>query len=520
MPGEREHIEADQPLPEHLAWLASKRSTGSLVATSGSVQREILVVDGEIRAARSTSENEKLGLWLVDRERISEQDRALTLLSQGGSEAPPLGHLLVTRGCLTQAELESELETLALTIIERAAADPGTSCGFLERTESDQPDTLPNLTTSQIILIAGRAFASMDAKLAALDPLEQMVWPSSMLDALLVDLDLTPREAFLLSRLDGVRSVNNLISISSLPREDAVSTIYTLWAAGVVEIGIAPKHPVPAYRPRLSAHDEPEPPRVQVSEETLSVAEAEERAQIRQMARRASMVDHYRALGLEPGADTTSIERAWERIQVRCNPERSEEPHLADLEAELSTIIERARAAFDLLSKGASRRRYDEILASIQDEAGLEGKARDERRKMSEKAREELVNANFRRADELIREGEPYLAIRLLEQACALDPRPAELVKLARLLLRNPLWINRSLDALRRAVERDPKHVDAWLELAEIWRRRNHVERQRKALERALAADSKNEKARAMYRQLVGRRELDRLLKRARRQAI
>jgi len=519
MAAEREHIKSDQPLPEHLAWLASSRCTGSLVATSGAVQREILVVDGEIRAARSTSENEKLGLWLVDRDRISEQDRALTLLSQGGSEAPPLGHLLVTRGCLTRETLEAELEKLALTIIERAAADPSTSCGFLERGESDQPDTLPDLTTSQLILIAARAVTSVDAKLVALGSLEQMVWPASMLEALLADLDLTPREAFLLSRLDGARRIENLISVSSLGRDDAISTIYTLRAAGLVEVGVAPKHPVPSYRPRLESRQQAAEPQVQVDEEQLSPAEAEERAQIRQMARCASMVDHYRALGLEPGADTAAIERAWKRIQQRCNPERSQEPHLADLEPELATVVERARAAFDLLSRAASRRRYDEILESLLDEAGRDSRADDERRQISAQARKELASANFKRSEELTREGEPYLAIRLLEQACAIDPRPEELVKLARLLLRNPLWINRALDALRRAIENDPLHVDAWLELAEIWRRRNHAERQRKALERALAADPESSKAQVMYRQLMGRRELDRLLKRARRQA-
>jgi curved DNA-binding protein CbpA len=345
-----------------------------------------------------------------------------------------------------------------------------------------------------------------------------MVWPSSMLDALLADLDLTPREAFLLSRLDGARRIENLISISSLARDDAISTIYTLRAAGVVEVGVAPKHPVPSYRPRLESRPQGVVTEIHVDEERLSPAEAEERTQIRQMARRASMVDHYRALGLEPGADGASIDRAWERIQQRCNPERCREAHLADLEPELATIVERARAAFELLSRASSRRRYDEILESLLDDR--DSRAEDERRKVSEQARMELASANFKRAEELIREGEPYLAIRLLEQACAIDPRPEELVRLARLLLRNPLWINRALDALRRAIERDPRHVEAWLELAEIWRRRNHAERQRKALERALAADPESSKAQSMYRQLMGRRELDRLLKRARRQAL
>mgnify|MGYP001828309313 FL=1 len=58
--------------------------------------------------------------------------------------------------------------------------------------------------------------------------------------------------------------------------------------------------------------------------------------------------------------------------------------------------------------------------------------------------------------------------------------------------------------------------MEAWLELADFWRRRNHVERQRKSLERALAIEPDNERANQMYKDLAGTRELQRLLRRAR----
>jgi hypothetical protein len=63
-------------------------------------------------------------MWLVDRGTISEDDRALSLLSQGGEEAPPLGHLLVARGSLEAGVLERELQEMTLAIIRRASAEP------------------------------------------------------------------------------------------------------------------------------------------------------------------------------------------------------------------------------------------------------------------------------------------------------------------------------------------------------------------------------------------------------------
>ena len=159
--GSHEATRLDQStaLPGHMAVLAGSSATGVLAAATETARREILYVNGEIRAARSSSEDEKLGMWLVDRGKISEDDRALSLLSQGGDNAPPLGHLLVTRGCLEQSTLELELQELTLAIIRRSAADPALFYEFMDGQNPNQPDTLPNLFTSQIILIAASVFA-------------------------------------------------------------------------------------------------------------------------------------------------------------------------------------------------------------------------------------------------------------------------------------------------------------------------------------------------------------------------
>ena len=107
-----------------MAGLAGDQSTGTLVISSEDVSREIFFVNGEIRAARSNLEKEMLGMWLVERQWISEDERALTLLAQGADQHGTLGHILVKRGCITQSELEDELQKLTLEIIRRAASDP------------------------------------------------------------------------------------------------------------------------------------------------------------------------------------------------------------------------------------------------------------------------------------------------------------------------------------------------------------------------------------------------------------
>jgi curved DNA-binding protein CbpA len=505
-----------QPLPSMMADLAQKKVTGALVATSENSTREILFTKGEIRAARSQLEAEKLGMWLVSREKINEDDRALILLAQGGGDSPPLGHILVTRGYITHEELENELEELALTIIKRAAAANDANSEFVDGGGEGQLDTLPNVITSQIIVLTAREVTDVEAVREVIGSPDQTVRLSGSMNDMLEEVELTPTEGFLLSRLDAAHDVASLIQLSSLPEEQAYTTLYTLLMSGVVVVGDGsekarlqePADEAPSARPEDRPPEAEKPDQGDFSDRQLG-----ERRHIRKLSDEITKVNHYRALGLKRNAGANEVVEAWTKTQRRFSSETSG-AHLKDMALHLERIVERGRAAFEVLSDLRTRQRYDEILKSLdQDRSPMNDL---EKLEVDSKARKALVEANIKRADELIKEDELYLAIQLLEQACAIEPRPDELLKLAKLLQRNPLWVNRALTCMRRAIEANPKHLDSWLELANFWRRRNHSERQRKSLERALAIDPDNKRAIRMYKKLAGSRELQRLLRRAR----
>jgi len=510
-----------RPLPSVMADLAKAGVTGVLSATAHDEIREIMYTRGEIRAARSYVEDEKLGTWLVSREKITEDDRALMLLAQGGGAAKPFGQILVNKGYLTLEELDAELEQLALEIIRRAARAPGTTCEFVDGGREGQLDTLPNVVTAEVVQLAAREFQDVDAIREVIGDLEQKVRISGSLNDMLGDVQLTPTEGFLLSRLDAAGDVAGLIRLSSLPEEQTYTTLYTLLLSGTVIIGdggeVEPV--VPRAEEKMPA-EEPAARQVEEEAEELGQDEVdfterqlEERRYILKLSEDVTKVDHYQALGLKRDANPGEVKDAWDKIQDRFSAENPVS-HLRDMTPHLERIVERGRAAYEVLSTFKARSRYDEILKSMaKDRKSIE---EPEKAAADAKARKTLVEANLKRANELIKEDELYLAIQLLEQACAIEPRPEELIKLSRLLQRNPLWVNRALACLRRAIEANPRSIEAWLELANFWRRRNHAERQRKSLERVLAIDPDHAEANQMYKDLVGSRELQRLLKRAR----
>jgi len=523
-PVELEH----RPVPEIMAWLAGSGSTGTLAVSDRVGTRELVFVDGELRAARSWLAEEKLGAWLVGRQEITEEEKQLTLLSQGGTDAPPLGHLLVQRGLIGEEELEKELELLALAIIERAAAHLGSDCRFEAGTSERQPDTLPNVTTQQLVLHAARAVSDLEAVREALGEPDSEVRLARPLDDLVHEADFELPESVLLSKLHRPRTLAELGELSALEEGQFLRALYALYlsriatcagARPLVEEGSVEQRALgPEVAPAPTPRPQEAPAQRAGRKPERGVSPEAERGAVRRLARSTSIQDHYRFLGLNPDASYQAVFDAWEKFNTRYHPDRSSEDHLGDLGPELTAIHQRAEEAFDTLSSPQRRPLYDRMSRTRKTSARgvASGPAVMPGDTSSEEARTSLIRANLQRADELIRAGDIFPAIRLLEQVCVMEPRPEPLLKLAKLMLINPQWANRALEKLRQALEIDSGFVEGWLEVAEFWRRRRHRERQRKALERAIAADPDNEAAAERYRELVGEAELKRLQQRAR----
>jgi hypothetical protein len=504
----------DDPLPQIMSGLSRAGVTGTLSVQTRSVNRELLFVDGELRAARSSDEAEKLGSWLVQRGVITEQTKDLTLRSQESNVAPPLGHLLVSRGLTTEDELTRQLEDLALTIIERATAEPRVLCEFAEGATPGQPDTLPNATTAGLILFAARAFPDIQTKRSALGDSNQMVNRRETMDRVVQDFELTMPEKVLVGKLHRGRSIDELHTVSALPEHTFVSALYALRLAGVVTVGTdgvaGAASSAPVVPPPVPPSRGARPSRLRVVPEG-SDPDAERRF-IADHATRISSLNYYEMLGLDETATYQEVFDAWEQIERVYSPQRAHEPHLRDLRTQMASVFDLARAAFETLSSPERRPRYNATLRAPRGRADRPGRARF----TSEAEQHQYVAEGLARADAMRESGDVFSAIKLLEELSELEQSPQILFKLAKLMFLNPHWANRALEKLRRAVEIDPEFTEGWLEVAEFWRRQKNRERQRKALERALAANPEHPKANEIYLSLVGRLAHESFLSRAR----
>jgi curved DNA-binding protein CbpA len=468
---------------------------GRLETVVRDIERSVWFEGGQARAVTSSEESEKLGSWLVAAGLLEPSAMAVSLLRQ--PEGVLFGTMLVLEGLIEADRLEQELEALAVRIVAPLLFAEG-------EYRFDRSGRLPadaatiEMTTASLVMAAVRALP--DEALEGRTAGDGMyVWTSQ--DALLrfQSANLQPAEAYVVSRVDGTTTVAQLRRMVGLPARQFDRSLLGLVSAGLVELrgerAPRPCEPVEVQLPHPMASPETDLQR-------FSPEEQHEYETIVRLVDECRHQDYYKRLGVARRATPEEVRHRYLNLARQFHPDRAAEPHLRSLRRDLVEVTSSLREAFETLANPDARARYDSGLAA--EGARGPGVARLDARR--DQARHELAAANVKRAGELTRCGDPGMAVQLLDQAARFDPKPETLVALARLEFRNPMWVQRALDHLRRAVTLDPGHIDAWLELARFWRSRKQTGRERHCLERVLERDPTNEEARAGLKLLSRRR--------------
>jgi curved DNA-binding protein CbpA len=215
--------------------------------------------------------------------------------------------------------------------------------------------------------------------------------------------------------------------------------------------------------------------------------------EVRSRLRLAPSQNAYSRLGLDPSANSESIRASYLNLAKRFHPDRAAGPALSFLQAELQTLFALLKEAYEHTCSPDERERYDASLKAASP---------------AEMRREEASIA-LKMGDALLKKRDFVAALDKLRLAVDLDESGDSLAALAWCLVSDPKspasareeaasLINRALrapgatartfyvagvlwrtkdpdsaaDAFRQALEIDPKHPDAALELRLIEQRR------------------------------------------------
>jgi curved DNA-binding protein CbpA len=318
------------------------------------------------------------------------------------------------------------------------------------------------------------------------------------------DAELSPAEAFVLTRASGGVSLDELTALSGLPEAEALRTIYALSLSGQLQRSDWPsalnaEAARAAKTPGQRAEDRvpgPEPPAATGPEEA-------EPADIDALfTRLAAARDYYEVLDVGRAATSDEIKSAYHALARVFHPDRFHQREAA-LRHEIESAFARIARAYETLSNQSARAGYDkkQTPKTRADRRESPAPARPSNGAGSARPAAEVNRAetSFQRGMEAMQSNRHEEAIRLLAEAAMLSPREARYrAHYGHALIKQANTRRMAEGELQAALSIDPDNTSYRVMLAELYKELGLPRRAQGELERALVSDPKNQAARQL----------------------
>ncbi len=252
-----------------------------------------------------------------------------------------------------------------------------------------------NLSTADIILEGTRRMDDMEKVRRALgDPNRVLQTTEDPLLLYQKMSTLSQSEYFILSRVDGLSSMADILSISPIGEEQTLRCLYGLVSAGVVEPKGGPPplaEEVPAevwldeaaldaaepeYRPPPpSPPPPPPPPRVEIAKDESSLGQSSVEPPVEasrpelggdrgarghhREARLSARGHLYDLLGITITANDGDVKKSYYAMAKKYHPDRHHSPYLREVHGLLEELFGKITDAYAILSSPLERSRYD-----------------------------------------------------------------------------------------------------------------------------------------------------------------
>ncbi len=230
-------------------------------------------------------------------------------------------------------------------------------------------------------------------------------------------LPLTPQEGFVLSRVNGLTAVREIIAATGLPAEMVEASLQKLEGLGAIEwqkVETAVPRSRSAARPQATPSTEPQPE---------SLSKVLER--IKLLHRQLDRLDHYRLLNIPRSADAAKVKEAFINLSRELHPDRFHKMNLGPRKEIVEAVFARISEAYEVLRDVGRRRSYDQSL--------LPESVRRQREEEGEKRPQVSMTADASRilelADQAYHSGSYASALTSLKLASAMRPSDKEIQK-------------------------------------------------------------------------------------------
>lgn len=224
---------ATMGLEDIFQWLAVGKKTGVLELRGSLHTKRVAFHEGRITSIWSSDPREYLGQYLLAFNRITE-DQLLEALATQEDEQQLLGRILVNRQLVTEAEIRRIVQLkVEESIYDTFLWNVG-SFDFHDGAASHQKSMLLSLDVTGIVLEGARRLDDWKRIRKVIKGGDAVLAPIS--EAIAERLPLASEDADILSRLDGLKRVDQLVLDMRMPEYKINKLLFDLHEKGLVRI--------------------------------------------------------------------------------------------------------------------------------------------------------------------------------------------------------------------------------------------------------------------------------------------
>ncbi len=471
-------------LPKVLAYLNRNRKTGTLIIKTPMFTKKAYLVKGDAIFASSTYEDDRLGEMLIKAGKITmeQYDASVEILKKTGKRQ---GAILIELGYLTPKDLFWGVKYQVKEIIYSLFQLEDAEYEFVEGEIPTQEVITLKMSMGNLIYEGVKRIDNWTRIKNELPNADFVLKLSNDPVTLFQDIELGQQDRKMLSIIDGVKTIKELISSSWIGSFEAMKILYVLWSIGVLEVKEIEKEKV---------IERPEEVEEMVSPEEIlqPVPEEEEdfRRRVDEIYLNLDSLSENELLGVDGSSDGETIKKNYYRLAREFHPDRyfsSADPSIKD---KLTSIFDAITRAYSML-KDESKRKKDVIPP---------GKVQEEVVSNAQKAEEQ-----FKRGIEEFKKGNFWGAVDSLKWAIKLEPKRAKYWSYLSLsYTKIPNRLKDAEEALLEAIKFDPYNAEHYVNLGLIYIKAGMKKRAYNQFEKALKFDPENVKAKKGLDQTKG----------------
>jgi hypothetical protein len=360
---------SESPLFVVIRRIQREKLSGTLSVFRGDQVRQLVFEAGELYTARSSREEHRIGATLVRWGYITEEDLATALETQKTTHQR-IDSILVEKGLVTRVVVESEARRQMEQIVFSTLSWPEGTFHFEANTGPLELDVAASLSQEMIIegirrIPESEQFLELLGDLSAIPTLTRDAMSSGTLRLL--------RDAMgVISHIDGVQSLKQLLDSSAIPGTASAKILYSLLFAGIIEVRPKGSEPSPdaerrknpgrratdlttgTYKIDLRNIDQPPPPEPEPGHSDLPP-----RALVLETHRQLDWLSHYDLLGISRKATPAQIDAAFRARSRIFDPTLKAHPELVDCWRQLTVLTKWLKVAYGVLSNPQTRAAYD-----------------------------------------------------------------------------------------------------------------------------------------------------------------